>query len=108
MDSKHTEGLGDVQRKRSDPDLVYSMIQSFANLQRVDYTKSDVLGDGYGSKHLWKKQRTYAVGCAPPETKGTEFKCARCGVLFVHRYALYPDIFDAMKRCEIPEECKKV
>lgn len=80
----------------------------------MEQDKSEILGEGHGDKHNWKRLRTYQLPEAawrltPDEyanLKGSEYKCRRCGVLFIHRYDVIRDIFEAMKTAKVVEECK--
>jgi hypothetical protein len=70
--------------------------------------KSEILGEGYGSDHSWKKigtTQTNAVG----HSRYTFYKCTKCYINFFHHYDTEPNIFEAMK-CrtrlyQIPEHC---
>ena len=59
---------------------------------------SDIHGDGYGSAHNWKRGYT-------GYTRATEYQCGSCGANFRHAYDSIPNIFEAMKRCNVSEFC---
>jgi len=65
---------------------------------------SDIKGEGYGSKHGWKRDIT---GTWEGE-KGTRYFCSNCKAVFIHFYDCIPEIFEAMKFEEIPENCDEI
>ncbi len=68
-------------------------------------TTSDIDGTGYGSCHLWVRGKTAQVGAAPPELKWTSYRCSNCGEIFIHRYALIRNIFEAMEKANVKNTC---
>lgn len=65
---------------------------------------SDIFGDGYGSDHNWK---THYTNQSPKgySDKFTVYACVDCGVSFTHHYDVTPNIFVAMKKHHVPENC---
>jgi len=59
---------------------------------------SHIIGTGYGDKHDWRY-----LGSSP--WKVSDYKCKVCGCEFRHAYDDIPDIFLAMERAHVPEEC---
>ena len=66
---------------------------------------SEIPGEGYGSNHLWFRGITNEKPNKQPH-KYTEYACLKCGQWFRHLYELIPDIFVAMEKIGILEECK--
>jgi hypothetical protein len=58
-------------------------------------------GAGYGDCHDWKRLETLPW-------KVTEYKCQDCGAFFRHCYDDFPEIFEAMEHCRVPEKCEPV
>lgn len=67
--------------------------------------RTDLYGIGYGDQHRWERLETAQVGCALPAEKWTVFRCRRCGSKFKHYYDLERDVFDAMEKADVPEDC---
>lgn len=63
--------------------------------------KSAIRGTGHGSKHLWERGFT-----GPSRT--THYLCKRCNIDFYHHYPSTPNIFEAMAKAGIPDECAPV
>lgn len=68
-------------------------------------TQSHISGDGYGSAHTWQRLGTNQVGSWG--IKATHYICINCSAQFSHYYDMIPDIFKAMKECQVPEKCKE-
>lgn len=66
---------------------------------------SDIFGEGYGSKHTWKRISTAQVGSAPNNQRFTSYKCKVCSQTFKHYYNLIPDIFEAMELEAVTDSC---
>lgn len=64
---------------------------------------SDLVGDGFGSKHEWKDLGTYQH--PDPKERHTSFRCNKCAVFFRHFYHVTPIIYEAIKDHGIPEVC---
>lgn len=75
-----------------------------SSLESEEKSKSDILGDGYGSAHLWMRTSTAQVGSNSLE-KRSYYKCRFCSSIFVHFYDQVPNIFEAMKRKGVSETC---
>lgn len=60
--------------------------------------RSDITGEGHGSKHAWKYQRDL--------NRQTLYECIDCGVSFWHNYPRVEDIFEAMQISGVPAECE--
>lgn len=72
--------------------------------------KSEILGEGYGSDHSWKKIGTSeCISSVWDNIEYTFYKCTKCYINFFHYYYEEPDIFEAMKSrtrlYQIPEHC---
>ena len=61
--------------------------------------ESAIRGTGYGDKHMW-------IHMGQAGHKQTAYRCQVCGELFVHAYDETPDIFEAMKKYGVKEECR--
>lgn len=66
---------------------------------------SAIKGAGYGSKHDWTDRGT--IQSPFREARATEFVCRKCEEVFFHYYHIHPDIFAAMEKDGISEECIK-
>lgn len=64
---------------------------------------SDINGKGYGDSHDWAKLVTAQVQSWG--RKETLYKCRRCDVLFSHFYDETPDIFEAIEKAGVQDEC---
>ena len=75
-----------------------------------------IIGYGYGDDHEWEKpdelNLRLPIGfnskMIAPIGGPTVYRCSRCRVVFRHYYHDTPDIFEAMKQCDIPDECGKI
>lgn len=72
-------------------------------------SESCLFGKGWGSDHKWNKiDISYPKGFAqfyPMSLRHSMYKCKECGILFVHYYSATPDIYKAMEKCDIPQQC---
>ena len=67
---------------------------------------SDINGQGYGSSHDWERGRTNQS----PESyldKFTTYKCLKCGAKLVHYYDIENNIFEAIKKAGVSNECRE-
>jgi hypothetical protein len=65
--------------------------------------KSEIYGNGYGSKHCWVRGYT-PQGVDSIYEKYTQYSC-KCGESFCHYYDLVPNIFETMKTAGVKEDC---
>lgn len=63
----------------------------------ADENESHVHGGGFGHKHKWHYEGT------PSNT--SYYKCALCYQNFAHAYNHTPDIFEAIKKSGVTEDC---
>lgn len=72
--------------------------------------KSDILGNGYGSNHIWRQLQNTPLINNNSKLAITLYHnyyyCVVCQVRFIHYYDVYPDIFNAMKMNNVIEHCK--
>jgi hypothetical protein len=72
-------------------------------------SESCLFGKGWGSHHKWtKKEIIYPLGFAqfyPMCMRHSIYICKECSIEFVHYYNTTPDIYKAMEKCDIPQEC---
>lgn len=66
---------------------------------------SAIRGNGYGEAHAWRNVFSPAVGSAPAFCKFTRYECRDCCAVFNHYYDIDTDIFDAMRKSNVPETC---
>lgn len=59
---------------------------------------SAITGSGWGSKHNWESGPT-------GWTRTTPYVCKDCGATFGHHYPSEPNIFTAMYKSGVPEDC---
>jgi len=59
---------------------------------------SHIHGEGHGSCHNWKGGETGPGRVTP-------YWCVDCGASFGHAYPAIPNIFEAMARAGVPNEC---
>ena len=61
---------------------------------------SEVYGTGYGSAHDWR--RTNKATAAKHE-----YRCQKCGEYFAHEHGVVANIWTAIKRAGVREECAR-
>lgn len=59
---------------------------------------------GYKGEHFWVNKGTEQHPI--PENRSTLFQCNKCNILFRHWYHVTDNIFEAMKRSNIKDECE--
>lgn len=71
----------------------------------ADLPDSDIIGEGYGSKHCWREIsfREHEV----PFMRVSFYRCKKCKVVFAHAYHIQSNIFKAIEGNGIKEECGK-
>lgn len=74
-------------------------------MSEVSPARSAVCGNGHGSSHAWVRGATAQVGAAAAARKSTAYRCSACGAQFVHYYDLVPNIFDAIERAGVADQC---
>lgn len=75
----------------------------------VNMSETCLFGVGYGSDHKWSnKNIVYPKGFAqfyPIAMRHSMYECKECGITFVHYYNTTPNIYKAMEKSDIPQQC---
>lgn len=67
--------------------------------------QSDINGHGYGDCHSWKRGQTRPVYNGQHHLKNTTYTCEKCNVTFAHYYDIERDIFEAIRKANVPNIC---
>lgn len=68
--------------------------------------KSEINGEGHGSIHIWR-QKKFTGENDNRILRYSTWKCKKCFITFNHMYNYIPNIFVAMKACNVPDTCSR-